>query len=271
MLRRVAVLALGCATLSGAVFATRAALAREDPPAKPFEQGLEAYRRGDLASARTLWLELLEAAGEKTADERTRAVLLYDLGNVAYREGRPLEAAAWYTACLRVEPRHEGAWVNLELSREKANVPPADRGDLLATLRRLLSALTLAESEWLALGLGALLNAVLVFEALRGGPLARRLALGAVLLCALAFAPWVYNLRQARRDPWFVVSAEGAPVHSEPGADAAVVARLAPASETERRDELPGWVRVAGPGSVEGWVERDALFALEGPYRREAP
>jgi tetratricopeptide (TPR) repeat protein len=234
-----------------------------DEPEAVFGRAVEAYRAGDWTTARSLWLELLSAP-ESGLD---RATLLYDLGNVAWREGRPLEAAAWYTACIRLSPRHADAWTNLELARSEAGLPPADRGDLSATLRRLLTALTPAESEWLVVGCLALLAAALSLEALRGGPVPRRLALASALLLLLGSAPWVWRRSHSGADPVFVVAADGAALRSQPDGGSAVVGRLPPGSEAERIDALPGWIRLEADGS-RGWVEGSAVVPLAGPFER---
>ena len=59
-----------------------------------YERALEAYHGGDFVQAEELWLATL---GQADVD---RAAVLYDLGNVAYRRKRPLEAAVLADATL---------------------------------------------------------------------------------------------------------------------------------------------------------------------------
>jgi hypothetical protein len=221
-----------------------------------FEQAVAAYRAGDWQSAATLWRGLLGVEGIEQAS------VLYDLGNAAWRAERPLEAAAWYTACLRLAPRHRDAWANLEFVRAEAGVEPADRGDLRSTARRLVYSLDRGESEWLALACAALFTVALCFEALRGGALARRLALAAGLLLATGLAPWIAHLARDGTRPLFVIAPDGGALRSSPAPNAALVGRLAPASEAVFIDALPGWVR-ARAGGMEGWVEEDAVQELQ--------
>jgi tetratricopeptide (TPR) repeat protein len=228
------------------------------PDVERFRQGVEAYRRGDHASAESLWRALVEA----DSDALDPALLSYDLGNAAFRLERPLEAAGWYTAALRLEPRNADAWANLELARERAGLDPADRGDLVDTLRRLAWALTRAELEWTLLALAVALLAVLLVEALRGGVALRRVAwvLGAAAL--LLAGLWAWRLASREQAPMFVQQPGGVALRSEPREDAASVGRAEPAEVVECLDGMPGWNRVrTGDGQV-GWVEHDALLVL---------
>jgi len=252
-----AVLLAACAGPAQAPTQGAAAEALPDDPLRAHELAVEAYRAGDPGSAHVLWSAALEAGG----DSLDRAGLLYDLGNAAYRLGRPLEAVGWYTAAIRRRPRFADAWANLELVRGEVVLEPADRGELSATLDRLAHGLTLRESEMLVLVLAGLWGAALGYEALRGGAQGRRLALGGTLLVALGCVPWVARLSAERGDPLMVVAPEGARVHSAPQADAAVIALLPAGTRVERDDELVDWVRVARRPDP-GWVRAKEVFAL---------
>ncbi len=227
-----------------------------------FVDAVRAYRAGDWGTARTLWLEVL-ADEEPLVD---RADVLFDLGNVAWRQGRPLEAAGWYTACIREAPRHRDAWSNLEFVRAEAGLEPADRGDLSSTFRRLLSSLTAGEAEWLAVGCTALLALALLFEALRGGALFRRLSLAALVVLALGLLPWLWSQVGSGGRPVFTVAQDGAALRSEPAEGGTVVGRLLPGSQADRIDALPGWVRVERDDGARGWVEAGDVVPITFPY-----
>ena len=236
--------------------------ARASDGARSFEQAVVAYQAGEYANARVQWLESLR--GSPAVD---RARVFFNLGNVAYREKKPLEAAGWYTASLRLEPRSADAWHNLEFVRREAGLDPADRGDLGATVRRLLGSLTLAESERAVLAVLGVLALALLFEALRGSTLAKSLSVASAVLVGLALVPWAYQSSRQGRDDMFTTQPEGAPLLSEPRAEAPVIGRLAPASEVERIDRLPGWVRVRTGDGAAGWVKSESCLALAGPDR----
>lgn len=234
------------------------ATAPASAPQATFEQGVDAYRRGDYRTAQTLWRRLLDAHDD-TLDP---AALDYDLGNAAFRLERPLEAAGWYTAALRRSPRHAEAWSNLELARERAGLDPADRGDLADTLRRLGSALTLAELEWTLVALAAALLVVLLVEALRGGVVLRRTAWGLGALALLLACLWGWRLAGREQAPLFVTEPGGVDLRSEPRDGAAAVGHAQPADVVEALDSLPGWRRVRDGSGEVGWVEESAVLDL---------
>lgn len=231
------------------------------------QAAIDAYRRGNYDSAKSLWIAALETGKDESgsalpASERAR--ILHDLGNTAFRSGAPLEAVGWYTASLRLRPRDGETWTNLEHARRTAKLEPADRGDLAATLWRLVTSITPAESEWIALAGAALWAALLAAEAIRGGRLLRRLSLAATFLALVSLVPWIVHRGRAERDTVLVIAADdgGTGVHSEPRPDAAVVANAAAGVELDRLDELPGWVKVVAPDGTAGWIESRAAFAL---------
>jgi len=233
-----------------------------DPSPARDRDAVLAFRQGDLETARSAWLaELEEGAGLPQAE---RGRILYDLGNVAFRKGDVLEAVGWYTASLRLRPRDADAWRNLEHARTTAKLEPADRGDLAATVERLLSALTLEESQWLVLVATVLWAGALAGEALRGGRVWRRLSIGGLCLVLASLAPWAWNRARTARDPVLVIegSERGAEVRSEPREGAAVVATVAAGEELERLDALPDWTKGELPGGSAGWARGRSLFSL---------
>ncbi len=221
-----------------------------------YERALAAYQAGDYATARSEWLTALD---DESID---RAAVLYDLGNVAVREKHPLQAAAWYTASLRLAPRDAEARHNLEFARREAGLEPDDRGDLRSTARRLVTMLTLVECERLLFALAAALAAAFAWEALRGGTAAKAACWVLVSAVVLALVPWSFQNFAASHAPVFVTQPEGAALLSEPREAAALIGRLPPASEAERLDALPGWTRVVTPEGTRGWIRADSCVEL---------
>lgn len=224
-------------------------------------RAVAAYRAGDFDTARSEWLRLLDATDAPRGAERAR--ILYDLGNVAFREGRALESVGWYSAALRLAPRDPDTWANLEIARGAAKLAPADRGDLMAAFARLVRGATRAESEWLALVGLAALAAALGYEALRGGRAARILALVAACSALVLATPWMGHLARDGVRQAIVIEADKALVRSEPRERAAVIAEVQSGSDVEVVDDLLDWTKVRLAGGLEGWVQKRALFPVD--------
>lgn len=239
-----------------------APLAAQASPSS-FERGVEAYRRGDYHEARAQW----QATLAEDLDDLGRARVYYDLGNAHWRTGESLPAIACYSAAVRLDPRHAEAWQNLELARAKANLPPADTGDLGATLERLLASLRPGERRGLLFAALLLWSVALAFEARYGGAGGRALLLGTTLLLVLAAVPWAHGLGvRVRARPMLVIASGSVTLRNEPLEARAPVGELATLEEVERLDQLPGWVRVERADGLRGWVREEALFALQlGP------
>ncbi len=221
-----------------------------------------AYRAGDFSTASASWRAVLES-DESAALPRERARVLYNLGNAAFRAGRTLEAVGWYTASLRLRPRDAETWHNLEYARNAAKLEPADRGDLSATLNRLFSSLTVAESEWLVIGVVLAWAGVLAMEALRGGRTWRILALVGAFAVVVSFVPWMFSVSRAGSDTVLAIQDGKLGVKSEPRADAAVIAEANAGDELERLDGLPDWTKVELADGTVGWVEARSVFSLD--------
>jgi tetratricopeptide (TPR) repeat protein len=223
------------------------------------EQAVAAYRDGDLATAEGLWREALDAP-LAPAD---RARVLYDLGNVAWRGERPLEATAWYTAALRLAPRDEDVWRNLELARARAGLEPADRGDMTSTLRKLPGLLDPREARLAALAGIVLLALVLAGEALRGGAVWRWLAVLCVPVALVLALPWTLHALRTEHDPVMVVAEDGAKLRAEPNEALGVVGELVPGARAERVDRFGAWARIRTPDGELGWLRAAAVHPLD--------
>jgi len=222
------------------------------------DAGNAAYRRGDYALAKSVWVDELRA----TEAPFEKARLLHNIGNACYRDGAAHEAVGWYTAALRITPRDGDTWTNLELARVEAGLAPADRGDLGATSKRVLSSLTLAESEWLVVSLMLLFAGCLAGEALRGGRVWQRLALASFCLLVIGALPLLFNYARADRGALLVIAPKGVEARSEPRPDAKRIAKVDSGTEVVQLDQLPGWIKVRVPAGDEAWVQDDKVFDL---------
>ena len=252
-------LALLCVCALGATLAHAAITATAEVASDA--KAIEAYRKGDLDTARTEWIAILDDA-EHAPRGAERGRILYDLGNVAFREGKALEAVGWYSAAVRLRPRDANTWTNLEQARSAAKLEPADRGDLSATLQRIVRAFTPSEARWLALAGVGLLALGLVFEALRGGRLGRIAAFAGVLAAIVLGIPCLDQHTRSNADPLIAIEADKAIVRSEPREKAAVVGEVPAGDEIERRDQLPEWTKIRLEGGIEGWTRKTSVFSL---------
>lgn len=223
---------------------------------------VSAYREGDLDTARTLWIELLEQEPAVLRGAE-RARVLFNLGNLAVRAQDDLEAVGWYSASLRLRPRDRAAWKNLEFARLNSELEEADRGDLRDTLAHLLGSLTPGESRSLALLALLPLAIAFAFEALRGGLFWRLACLAGLLLAIAGAIPLGYSLATAQVDPVMVIEKKGLPARAEPRDDAKRVVLLEAGESYERVNSYPEWVQVRlGAGRL-GWVRDTGVFALD--------
>jgi len=228
-------------------------------PGADFARGVDAYRRGDYAEAASAWNATL--AGE--LDPLARARVYFDLGNARWRAGESLPAIACYTAAVRLDPRHAGAWENLELARAKAGLPPADAGDLAATLQRLLTSLRPAEARTLLFGALVLWALVLLLETRFGGTALRGALWAASGVLLVAALPWAHGrLAKESARPMLVIATGGASLRGEPLEERTAVGELAVLEEVEHLDELPGWVRVQRADGLRGWVKSETVLGL---------
>lgn len=220
---------------------------------------IAAYRAGDHALARARWDELLRTADLPRA-ERSR--LYYNAGNAAARGGGWLEAVAYYTEALDGTPRDGDLWVNLEYARREAGLDPADRGDLVATLSRLVSAWTVAEARWIALGGLLLLAAGLAHEALRGGRGGRTLAWFALGSALLSCAPIARHALADDSARVFIIAERGVALRSEPRADSQVLERAEAGTYQRELDRLGDWVALGTPGGAKAWAPVTSVLSL---------
>ncbi len=220
---------------------------------------VDAYRAGDHSDALARWDELL---GETSLEPAERGRLLYNAGNAAARGGSWAVAVGYYTEALRVTPRDGDLWANLEYARREAGMAPADRGDLVSTLGRGLSAWTLEEARWIALGGLLLFAAALIYEALRGGRAGRSMAWAGLALALLSAAPLARHQLADDSPTVFVVSRNGLAVRSEPRADAQVLERATSCTYLVELDRLSGWVGVDMDGGAKGWVPEEGVLTL---------
>lgn len=241
--------------MSGLLLGADSAHAQAENGAGP---GATLWRTGDRDAAVRAWTEALEAA-EAPAAERAR--LAYNLGVAAHRDEDPLLAVAWFTACLRLDPRHRDARANLAIARTDAALEDVDGGGPASAVLGWARRYTRSEAEWLAVLGSVLLLAGGLLEAFRGRPARMALFLG-VAVQPVMWAPLAVAIASDVPGAHMVVEPRGLQVHPmpEPGTDK--VGKLAAGDVVEALDELPGWRKVRFEGE-ERWVRASGLAPLD--------
>ena len=89
-------------------------------PESLFEEGVDAFRQGNLEEAVQSWQSTLEEGHESGA-------LYYNLGNAHFRLGHTAEAILFYERAARLLPRDKDVTANLSLARlavvDRVNAP----------------------------------------------------------------------------------------------------------------------------------------------------
>lgn len=226
-----------------------------------FDEAVAAYRASDLATAEALFAELLDL--ELSAEGRGE--VQYNLGNVAFREGRFMDAVGRYSASVASWSRNADAWHNLELARARAGLDAADGGDLAATARRLAALPSDAELGYLAWMLVACLGVSLTLEVLRGGALWKWLAGFALVALGFDLAWMQVRALGDVEQPAMVVNSGGAELHSEPREELGIGVTAPAAERVEVLDALglpgaPGaWIKIDSEGGI-GWVRESQIL-----------
>ena len=220
--------------------------------------GAALWRAGDRDGAVRAWTEAL-AAVEAPAAERAR--LAYNLGVAAHHDEDPLLAVAWFTACLRTEPRHRDARANLAVARTDAGLGDADGGGPASAALGWARRYTRGEAEWLAVLGGVLLLAGGLLEAFRGRPARIALVLG-VAVQPVMWTPLAVAIVSDVPDAHMVVEPRGLQVYPMPEPGTEKVGKLAAGDVAEALDELPGWRKVRFEGE-ERWVRASGLAPLD--------
>lgn len=85
-----------------------------------FEQANGHYAAGEYAEAAGLYEQCLtDTAAETGLTRKSRAAVLYNLGNARFKQGELSQSILAYERCLRLAPRHKDARYNLEIAQSR--------------------------------------------------------------------------------------------------------------------------------------------------------
>lgn len=218
-----------------------------------FVKANSAYEAGNYAEAEKLYRTLADA-GAISED------LFYNLGNTAYRQDRPGEAALWFKRTLYLNPRMAEARQNLKVLQKRIGYLEFTVTGFDLWLSKMTRA-ELAALTWIAVWTALiLLAAAFALPRLRDW----RPLIYIVASISLAFAVaarWAEHRYQANLSPesLAIVTAPEikAVVSPVPGADPVV--ELPPGSEVRLLLDRGQWQFVAIPDDLRGWVRTEHL------------
>jgi tetratricopeptide (TPR) repeat protein len=226
-----------------------------------FQQGNEAYSKGDFAAAQKAYNGIVDLGIRNWR-------VYYNLGNACFRNNDIGNAILYYEKALRLEPGDVDARENLRFAslRIRDRIPPDSTPFLFALLSRAMNLLSLER----VIQLFVLLY-LLAMTAFGGWIALRRTrwsvpaaSLSAVLLLsALTAGGWMVLQAQARNatDEAIVLS-EKLEVYSGPGSENTLLASVHEGTKVRihaRRDE---WAQVTLPDGRSGWLRGEALGVI---------
>jgi tetratricopeptide (TPR) repeat protein len=262
MRRSFASLLLALAALLVAPGAALSAQEQGNPGAESlFQQGNEAYSKGDFAAAEKAYTGIV-ALGIRNWR------VYYNLGNACFRRSEIGKAIFYYEKALRLEPGDADARENLRFAslRIRDRIPPDATPFLIALLSRAMNLLSLERVTQLFVLLYLVAMAALAaWIGLRrtrwSVPVASLSAV--LLLSALAAGGWMVFQAQTRNatDEAIVLS-EKLEVYSGPGSENTLLASVHEGTKVRihaRRDE---WTQVTLPDGRSGWLRGEALGVI---------
>jgi hypothetical protein len=243
-----------------------------------FEKGNEAYESGDYEGAVEHYREAV-ALGARDAD------LYYNLGNAYYKEGQLGWAVLSYERALTIRPRDADVLANLSLVRsllgDKQFIENPGIAKRAATwLHRNLS---VGETFSILSALYLLLMIAMIGYIIRDTRFVSRVypklslvspgrflglnkredfILAIVSLFVLFSATGVSAIgkyREVTHRRAAVVVVEEVPVYSGPRDDSTLQFKIHEGTRVRAVETRPGWVRIALPGDLSGWVASSSI------------
>ncbi len=222
-----------------------------------------AYRAGDYAKASALWSSVLAQGSEQSVDP---ADILFNLGNAAVRRARPVEALGWYRACLKLAPRRSDARFNATLASTQASLDQSQGSDVTATLGRLISSVTAAESGYASMLLALFAGVCTAVWSWRKDAWLRRLAVASAALALVVLVPYIARELKPNGQEWFVRAPKTATVHSEPRKDAASLFELRAGDQVLGIERVLDWIKIDAESKGRGWMQAGDLMPLDPPF-----
>jgi len=273
---RVAVLTAAALAIALATGAVRAQT--DDPPQAIFAAGNAAYESGDFDAAITEYLRLVS----RGAVDRD---LYYNLGNAYYRSGDLGRAVLYYERARRIAPRDPDVKANLAVVRSllrdrefqkrmgwparillwaPRHLSTAELFALTSILYLLFCVIALAfvlRRTRLVSGLYARLSVLSPGRLLgltRAQDFGLAMAVAGIVCAATAYAALGKHHVETDRRAAVVVDEEVA-VYSGPNREATLQFKIHEGTIVRADETRGGWVEVALPGDLSGWVPVETL------------
>jgi len=224
---------------------------------EPLAVANQHYEAGEYAQAVDAYQSLVDAGV-------TDGALFYNLGNAYFKSGDLGRAILNYRRAQRRLPRDPDVAANLQLARAqtKDRLEVEGDGGIVGFVEHLLVEwTTLDEAAAVALGLwGLFCVLVVIFIVL---PRARRalsygMVVVALLLALSVLSVGVRVLGERGKSPAVIV-ADSVEIRSGPGANYLTEFTLHTGAEVYVIEARAGWVRIALPGDLQGWVPEERV------------
>ncbi len=244
------------AVLAGLVLAGFGPPLRAGTPEETFDEACRAYGQGQWDAAAEGFGGLLRYG---FADSR----LEYNLANAEYKRGRLGEAILHYERALRLAPADPDVAANLAIARARIRdvVEEPETAGALRALRALQDRLGVTTQALLFLGGVWLLAGILTWCGSRPGGLTPgwgwTLA-AAFLATGLTVLSWRATWSRLEGTPRAVVLRPSVEALAGPGLNNASLFTLHEGVSVAIQSEREGWLQVALPNGLTGWVVRDA-------------
>jgi tetratricopeptide (TPR) repeat protein len=243
------------AALAGLAALALMRTARAETPEEAFDRGCKAYEQGKWDEAADTFQALVRYG---FADAR----LEYDLANAEFKRNHLGQAILHYERARRLEPADPEIAANLALARGRLRdvVEDPDDAGPVAAVRALQDRVGEGGQAWLTLlCVWAVLGIVTWCGSRAGGftPGWSWALAGAILAAVLLAASWRATSARLAGTPRAVVMKPSVDALAGPGLNNASLFTLHEGTAVTIEADRDGWMQVALPNGLSGWIARD--------------
>ena len=233
-------------------------LAVQDETLRTYENGIDAYRKGQYDLA----IQEFESILSNNWDS---PVLYYNLGNAFYRSGN-IAGAVWaFESCLKLSPTHQDAIYNLKL----ANLKVIDRMDLPDPPFYLKWYLSVKErytpSKWLNISLFILLLLALLMAASTLMPLSIMGNIRGVIMAVLFISIFLtlHSILTVNSYHMGIIYSTQVEVRSEPNPFSIRLFEVHEGLRVSKKQTTDEWVEIELLDGKTGWIENNQIRLIQ--------